>query len=183
MAPNVWEVLIVDDEPDVREMLAMHLRSRGFVVAEAGSGRAAIQAIQKDPERYGLIITDLQLPGTDGFAVLAAAKAANPSVYVVMITGYATLDTAIQAVRLGAYDYVPKPFSLGQIDVAVGRAADRAALERENRQLARQLSPEPPVSPPPTALDRLDDRLARIELLVKELVTHFTVPPGSMRMR
>ena len=66
------------------------------------------------------------MPGADGFAVLTAARPANPSAYVVMITGYASLETAIQAVRLGAQDYLTKPFSLGQVDVILRQATARA---------------------------------------------------------
>ena len=175
----VWEVLIVDDESGVRELLAMHLRSQGFVVAEATSGQAAVDAIERDPERYGLIVTDLQLPGLDGLAVLHAAKSANPSVYVVVITGYATLDSAIQAVRLGAYDYLPKPFSLGQFDVAVRRVKDRSALEHENRQLTRRLAPQAAGDSGAAAFERFDGRLAHIESLLADLLDRFgsTTPP------
>jgi DNA-binding NtrC family response regulator len=76
------------------------------------------------------------MPGADGFAVLTAARVANPSSYVVMITGYGSLETAINAVRLGAQDYLAKPFSLGQVDVILRQAAARFALEGENRKLA-----------------------------------------------
>jgi DNA-binding NtrC family response regulator len=168
-----WEVLIVDDEPGVRELLAMHLRGQGFVVAEATSGQAAIDAVERDPERYGLIVTDLQLPELDGMAVLHAVKSANPSVYVVVITGYATLDSAIQAVRLGAYDYLPKPFSLGQFDVAVQRVKDRYSLERENRQLTRQLAPHPANDSGAAPFERFDSRLAHIESLLADLLDRF----------
>ena len=106
----------------------------------AADGRAAQAAILKEPARYGLVLTDLQLPGVDGLGVLRTVKQANPSAYVVIITGYASLDSAIQAVRLGAYDYLTKPFSLGQIDVVLQRVRDRVALEAENRRLSRQVS-------------------------------------------
>src|SRR5512142_2892433 len=137
-------VLIVDDEPEIRELLVEYFHDHGFETATAGDGRAAIAAIERDPARYRLIVTDLQMPGADGLAVLRAAKSANPSCYVVIITGYASLDSAIQAVRHGAYDYLTKPFSMGQIDVLVQRVTDRLALETENRQLTRQLGARVP---------------------------------------
>jgi DNA-binding NtrC family response regulator len=71
--------------------------------------------------------------------VLKAARDANPSCYVVIITGYATIDSAIRAVRTGAYDYLAKPFALGQLEVVLRRIRDRMALERENRELVRQV--------------------------------------------
>lgn len=181
-----FEVLVVDDEVDVRELLVEYFRDRGFEVASAADGRGAIAAIERSPARFGLIMTDLQLPGADGLAVLRSAKQANPSIYVVIITGYASLDSAIQAVRFGAYDYLTKPFSLGQIDVIVNRLTDRMALETENRQLARQAGEragerqgerEPRESAEIPAsllarLDALDTRLARIETLLGDVRDH-----------
>ncbi|MBI4477345.1 MAG: response regulator [Acidobacteria bacterium] len=170
------EVLIVDDEEDVREVLVEHFRARGFEVAVASDGRAAISSIERTPSRFGMIVTDLQLPGADGLAILQAARAANTSCYVVIVTGYASLDSAIQAVRLGAYDYLTKPFSLGQIDVILERIADRLALEAENRQLARRVEAResaPAVSAPLTPrLDAIESRLVRLESLVLELAAN-----------
>ena len=80
------------------------------------------------------------MPGADGFAVLTAARAANPSAYVVIITGYTSLDSAINAVRAGAQNYLAKPFSLGQLDVILRQATARFALEAENRHLAAVLA-------------------------------------------
>ncbi len=133
-----WEVLVVDDEVGIRELLMAYFGSIGMTVAGAQDGRTAISALQRSQGRYGLVVTDLSLPGADGFAVLQAAKQANSSCYVVIVTGYASLDSAIQAVRVGAYDYLAKPFSIGQLDVILNRITDRAALERENRQLVGQ---------------------------------------------
>lgn len=172
------DVLIVDDEPEIRELLVEYFHDHGFETATAGDGRAAIAAIERDPARYRLIITDLQMPGADGLAVLRAAKAANPSCYVVIITGYASLDSAIQAVRLGAYDYLTKPFSMGQIDVLVQRVTDRLALEAENRQLARQLGARggdhlaDSGSQTTARLDTIESRISRLEGLLREVVDH-----------
>ena len=175
---SAFNVLVVDDEPEIRELLVEYFRDHGFETATAGDGRAAIAAIERDPARYRLIITDLQIPGADGLAVLRAARTANPSCYVVIITGYASLDSAIQAVRLGAYDYLTKPFSMGQIDVVVQRVSDRLALEAENRQLARQLSGRTGGDRDlagdgsmsiAARLDGIEQRLARIEALLRDV--------------
>jgi len=171
-------VLVVDDEPEIRELLVEYFHERGFETATAGDGRAAIAAIERDPARYRLIVSDLQMPGADGLAVLRAAKAANPSCYVVIITGYASLDSAIQAVRLGAYDYLTKPFSMGQIDVIVQRLTDRFALEAENRQLTRQLGGRvggdrdfagDGAMSVAARLDAIESRLGRFEALLREI--------------
>jgi DNA-binding NtrC family response regulator len=166
------EALIIDDEPEVLELLVEYFRTRGLRVASAGDGRAAIAAIEREPARYGLIITDLQLPGVDGIGVLEVAKRANPSCYVVIVTGYASIDTAIQAVRLGAYDYLTKPFSLGQLDVVLQRIHDRVRLEEENRRLVRRTSARDAGEGRPLVMGRLDaieGRLARIESLLETL--------------
>jgi CheY-like chemotaxis protein len=133
------EVLLVDDELSTREILEQFCRSRNLAVTVASDGRGAITALERNPSRFTVVLTDINMPGADGFEVLKAARAANRSCYVVMITGYATLDSALRAVREGAYDYLAKPFSLGQLDVMVARIKDRIGLERENRDLRRRL--------------------------------------------
>jgi len=170
-------VLVVDDEPDVRELMAEFFRDHGCEVGSAVDGRAAIAAVERDPGRYHLVLVDLHLPGADGLSVLRAVRLANPSACVVIVTGYASLDSAVEAVRAGAYDYLAKPFSTGQLQVILRRVSDRLELETENRLLARQLrgraSPNPatPVfTPVPTVserLDRIDGRLRRIEQLLE----------------
>jgi len=160
-----FEALVVDDEPDIRELLSEYLRSRGLTTATAKDGRAAIAALERSAGRYGLVLTDINMPGADGFEVLRAARAVNASAYVVIITGYASLDSAIQAVRLGAHDYITKPFSLGQIDVILGQISDRVALERENRELTSR-APLSGSASIEGRLDAIDRRLARIETLL-----------------
>ena len=129
-----WEVLVVDDDPDIRDLMAEFFRGRDLVCATAHDGRAATKALEQSEGRYGLVLTDIAMPGADGFAVLAAARFANPHAYVVIVTGYAALDTAIQAVRAGAQDYLTKPFALSQLDVVVTRAT---AWLRTHLELAK----------------------------------------------
>ncbi len=170
-----FDVLVVDDEPDIREILTEYCRDEGYEVAEAVDGCSAIAAITRDPGRYGLIITDLSLPGADGIAVLRVAKTLNPSVYVVIITGYASLETAIEAVRLGAYDYLAKPFSMGQIGVILERVEDRLALEQENRRLTRRLDGRPsPLRDLDDGAPSVDARVATIESRLARIETLLT---------
>lgn len=167
---EVRAVLVVEDEADIRELLMEYFRTRGYEVAGAADGRAALSAIARDPAKYSLILTDLQLPGVDGLAVLEAARAANPAAYVLIVTGFASLDSAIQAVRLGAYDYLTKPFSLGQIDLVLQRIQDRQVLEAENRRLTRQVSQKDAVDLRQALLLRLEgieNRLTRIEAALR----------------
>jgi DNA-binding NtrC family response regulator len=176
------DVLVVDDEPEIAELLVEYFRGRGLRVASAGDGPSAVAALERDPSRYGLVVTDLQLPGLDGLGVLKAARQANPSAYVVIVTGYASLDSAIQAVRLGAYDYLTKPFSLGQLDVILQRVRDRLSLEEENRRLARQIGQREPTDLRMAITDRLDSidtRLARLENAIRELAERVEGPRPS----
>lgn len=171
----------MDDEPDVRELMAEFFRDHGCEVATASDGRAAVAAVERDPARWHLVLVDLYLPGADGMTVLRAARLANPSICVVIVTGYASLDSAIEAVRAGAYDYLTKPFSMGQLQVVLRRVAERLELETENRLLARQLGgrtcagtatghPSPPSTPGVNErLDRIDDRLERIEQVLQQV--------------
>lgn len=129
------EVLVVDDDEGVREVIISYFSRLGMVVSGATDGRAAVASLERSNGRYAVVVTDLSLPGADGLAVLRAARQANASCYVIIVTGYASLDSAIAAVRLGAYDYLTKPFSLGQLDVILARIKDRQLLELENREL------------------------------------------------
>jgi DNA-binding NtrC family response regulator len=167
--PN-FDVLVVDDDPAIRDLIMAYFHSVRMRVTGVHDGRAAITALQRSGGRYGLIVTDLNLPGADGFAVLQAARQANASCYVVIVTGYASLDSAIQAVRVGAYDYLTKPFSIGQLDLILRRISDRAALVQENRQLVQGPNTAPPAwfgavktSPSAADLGAVERRITAIE--------------------
>ena len=168
---NPFDVLVVDDERDIRELLTDFFRTQSFAVASAADGRAAIREIERAPARFGLVLTDLKLPGADGLEVLARARTVNPSTAVVIVTGYATLDSAIQAVRLGAYDYLTKPFALGQLEILLNRVVDRFQLESENRHLARMADRRDAGEATLSAArrDALDRRLDRLEALIRDL--------------
>ena len=122
-----FDALVADDDAGVRGLLVDFLAERGFNVAGAIDGRAAVTALERSAGACRLVFADIAMPGADGFAVLTAARRANPSVYVVMITGYGSLDTAVRAVRLGAQDYLTKPFSLYQVELIIQQADARAA--------------------------------------------------------
>jgi len=168
-------VLIADDDPDVRELLAAYFSRRGHAVACARDGREALLALENRPGQFDLVVTDLQMPGADGLAVLQAAKAANPSCFVVIVSGYATIDSAVQAVRLGAFDYLTKPFTMGQMDVVLDRIADRAALVQKNNVLTSRLNGRPVTTQDlvsilmtlGTQVERLDARLSEITALLR----------------
>lgn len=165
-------ILVVDDEGDVRNLLVEYFRELGHMVESAADGPRAVAAITAQPSKFGIVICDLQLPGVDGLGVLKVAKAADPSIAVIIVTGYASVDSAVRAVRLGAYDYLTKPFTLGQIEGIVNRAAGRQVLDRG-------IAPtDPPLDAPlgpgdaATVIERLnaiDARLVRLERALNEL--------------
>jgi DNA-binding NtrC family response regulator len=163
------EALIVDDDVRARELLSEFCRGQGFEVATAHDGRAAIAAIHRYPEQFAVIVTDLHLPGADGFEVLKAARDANPSVYVVMITGYASIDSASAPFARVPTDYLAKPFALGQLEVALTRIRDRMALEQENRELTKLVGGRDAAAMPDLGWrpQAIEESLAHIEALLR----------------
>jgi DNA-binding NtrC family response regulator len=179
-----WEVLVVDDDDAVLDLIVSYFNGLGMLVTGAKDGRAAIAALQRSGGRFGLVVTDLNLPGADGFAVLQAARHANNKCYVVIVTGYASLDSAIHAVRVGAYDYLTKPFSMGQLDVVLTRITDRASLEQRNRDLNRAPAPAGGVSwermdAASATLSSLEEGIARIEVSVARIEARLAAGVGS----
>jgi two-component system response regulator PilR (NtrC family) len=130
-------VLVVDDERSMRELLAITLRQTGYDVALAESGESAIDAVKTDT--FDLVITDLRMRQVDGFDVLRAAKEFSPATLVLVMTAYASTETAVEAMKLGAYDYITKPFKLDEIRLTLEKALERKHLQEENLALKRQL--------------------------------------------
>jgi DNA-binding NtrC family response regulator len=114
-------ILIAEDDPNLREALVSYLREKGYAVDLARHGGEALNLIRRHD--YPLILTDLVMPEADGLEVLRAARQRNPAALVVIMTGHASLTSALQATREGAYDYLRKPFNLQEIEVAVDNAA------------------------------------------------------------
>jgi DNA-binding NtrC family response regulator len=174
------EVMVVDDDEAIRELIVSYFNGLGMLVTGAQDGRAAIATLQRSGGRFGLVVTDLNLPGADGFAVLQAARHANPHCYVVIVTGYASLDSAIHAVRVGAYDYLTKPFSMGQLDVILTRITDRMSLERTNRERPRLVGQAAGGScEAGSGLAAVEDRLARLEAAIARIGSRLEIMTGS----
>ncbi len=131
-------ILVVDDEQSVRKVLSQVLRDDGFTVTEAADGEEAIAAFEEKP--FHLVITDIVMPGVDGIELLEKIKKRNPETQVIIITSHASMDTAIQALRCGAYDYLFKPFEdINLISAVTKRAIEKIRLTSENRQLLAKL--------------------------------------------
>jgi len=129
-------ILIVDDEALIRKSLGQVLSRRGYEVTVAASGAEARRLFT--PGELSLVLLDLRLPDTSGLDLLKEFKAAQPDLLVIMMTAYGSVDSAVEAMRLGAYDYVNKPFKSREIEVIVRLALDADHLKREVRELREE---------------------------------------------
>ena len=135
-------ILLVDDDDAFRIVLASELGARGYQVATAPTGREAIRAAKAAPPQ--VVLLDLRLPDTDGISVLEELRRSCPDSSVIMLTGHGTIDTAIRAVRLGAFDYVAKPCPTDDLEMRVDRALECQKLRDRNVILERGLAPLDP---------------------------------------
>jgi len=126
-------ILIVDDEQGIRRSLAGLLADEGFETDVAGDGEKALQAIRT--ERPDLVLLDIAMPGIDGMEVLEETRQAWPELPVVMMSGHGTIETAVRATQLGAFDFIEKPLSVEKLLLTIRNALDRTRLELENREL------------------------------------------------
>ncbi|MBI4847517.1 MAG: response regulator [Nitrospirae bacterium] len=137
MEKHEFKILVADDDAMVREVIVKFLSEQGYAVLTATDGLEALRLLMF--EDIKLVITDLRMPGADGMTVLRTAMQSNHRVAVVILTAYGTLDTALEAVREGAYDYIVKPFVMQQLLLVVRNAYKMTGLFDENERLARQL--------------------------------------------
>jgi DNA-binding NtrC family response regulator len=131
-------ILVIDDERELISSIRKILTRQGMTVHGAGSGEEGLLQLQGD-EPPDLVLTDLMMPGIGGLEVLRSVRRKHPTVPVVLMTAYATIETAVQAVREGAWDYLAKPFTADQLVLTVQRALKHRRLEDENRALRAQL--------------------------------------------
>ena len=138
---NPGYILIVDDEPEIRRLVQEILEDEHYRVAAAENAEQARELYHK--QRPDLVLLDIWMPGTDGISLLREwCSAGRPDVPVVMMSGHATVETAVEATRLGAYDFIEKPVSMGKLLVTVERALATERLRRENLQLRRAAEPD-----------------------------------------
>jgi two-component system response regulator PilR (NtrC family) len=130
-------ILVVDDERSMRELLQIVLRREGHQVRLAEDGQAAVAELEREP--VDVLISDIKMPGMTGVDVLREAKRIDPDIVGIMVTAYASTDTAVEALRLGAYDYLTKPFDVEELKAKVRNALERRTLRQENVLLKRAL--------------------------------------------
>jgi DNA-binding NtrC family response regulator len=130
-------ILVVDDEPIVCESCKRILGEEGYEVDIALSGQEAFEKMKRDT--YDVVLTDLKMPGIDGMEVLRTLRKDYPETMVIMITGFSTVETAVEAMKLGAFDYIPKPFTPDEVSIVVKKAIERKSLLLENIYLRSEL--------------------------------------------
>ncbi len=131
------KILIVDDEQSMRDFLSIMLKKEGYEVASADTAGSGLKAVQG--EIFDLVISDVKMPGMDGIELLKALKEISPETVVVMITAHATAETAVEAMKLGAYDYITKPFKVDEIKLVIQKALEKRLLRKENILLKREM--------------------------------------------
>ncbi len=129
------KILVVDDERSMREFLGIMLAKEGYSVTQCPDGETAVRQVEEDI--FDLVIMDIRMPKMDGIAVLERIKESAPETIVIMITAFASTDTAVRAMKKGAYDYITKPFKIDEIKLIIRNALEKKALEKENILLKR----------------------------------------------
>ena len=161
-------ILVVDDEPLIRWSLTERLKAEGYEVLEADTGHAAIEKL---PEGVDLVLLDYRLPDTDGVSILRRIKEFDQDILVILLTAYATIETAVEAMKLGAYHFANKPFNLDDVAALVERALETTRLRREVRQYRANAAR-------PYSLQRIVGASSAI-MALRHLVARVAVSPSS----
>ncbi len=137
MSKTVARVLVVDDEQSMQTFLEIFFRREGYDVMTAGDVDTALLCVENDD--FDVVITDVQMPGKSGLELLRAIREVSPDTVVIMITAFASADTAIAAMKEGAYDYITKPFKVDELRLVVEKALEKKLLTRDNQRLRTEL--------------------------------------------
>ncbi|MDP6446205.1 MAG: sigma 54-interacting transcriptional regulator, partial [Pirellulaceae bacterium] len=156
------EMLVVDDDDEFRDTLVRRFARVGFQVSDAADGEQALGMVQR--REFDVAVFDMMMPGLSGVELLDKFKESHVDCEVILLTGKGTVETAVQAMKLGAFDYIQKPFPLKELETVVRRAHERRLLRKENRQLRALLKRAQPESemvgesPPMQEVFRLIER-------------------------
>jgi DNA-binding NtrC family response regulator len=131
-------ILVVDDELFVRELLLEYLSSQGYEVSLADSGEKAVKLMQSEPAN--VVLVDLKMPGIDGIETLKQIRKTTPGVLAIVMTGYPTIESSIEALRCGAYDYVVKPFKLNDLKSSIEKALEAHKLKDQTIRLRERIA-------------------------------------------
>jgi nitrogen regulation protein NR(I) len=134
---SIQRILVVEDDEPIQNLLNTFLSGKGFEVTLAQNGKAALDLL--GAENFDLVLTDLVMPGKGGMDVLKGATALQPNIPVIVMTGFGTVQTAVEAMKIGAFDYLTKPFNLDELLIVLDKALSISQLQKENRMLKKQL--------------------------------------------
>jgi len=186
------KILVVDDEESMCRFMEIMLKKEGYSVSSSQDAASALEQIKS--ENYDLVIADLMMPEMSGIELLSLAKSVNPDLDFIMMTAFASVDSAIEALKKGAFDYITKPFKVDEIKIAVSKSLEQKKIVRENVQLKQELKVKSDFdsfvgnSPEIVKLKKMAERIARSDSTVliegesgtgKELVAramHFSSP-------
>jgi len=156
-------ILVVDDESIARENLAYILRKEGYEVGCAENGEAALKALEVS--EFDLVMTDLRMQAVDGMQVLETAKRCQPPPEVILITGFATVATAVEAMRRGAFFYVSKPYQIDEVRILVQQALEKRSLRQEVQELKQQVQ----VRTPPPILIGISPKMENLKKSIQQI--------------
>ncbi len=133
------KVLLVDDEEEFIETLAERMRARGMEVSTTNSGKNALQLVED--ESYDVVVLDLKMPGIDGLEALKRIKHRSPDIQVVLLTGYATVEKGVEAMKQGAFEFLEKPVDIGSLTDAIhkAKATKMVLVEKETEERIREI--------------------------------------------
>jgi DNA-binding NtrC family response regulator len=157
------KVLVIEDDEVLRQLLIDVLSDQGYVVEAAETGEDGLKLMEADV--FDIVLLDINLPGMDGMDVLRLAPARQPDAQVVMMTAFGTVDTAVEAMKQGAFDYINKPFSTDELLLTITRALEEQDLRREVarlRQKARGIGGDIQIVGKSPAIERVLDLIARV---------------------
>jgi two-component system nitrogen regulation response regulator NtrX len=156
------DILIVDDEADIRMLIAGVLRDEGYETREAKDSDSALEEIRS--RRPSLVILDIWLEQSrlDGLGILSATQQDHPGLPVVMISGHGTIETAVKAIKLGAYDFIEKPFKSDRLLLVIARAIEAARLRSENEELRLRAGPETELIGQSSAVNQLRQAVNKV---------------------
>src|ERR1700751_713686 len=171
------DILVVDDEADIRMLMCGILRDEGYETREAGNSREALAAIRA--RQPSLVVLDIWLQGSDldGIEILKIIRGELPTLPAVMISGHGTIETAVEAIKLGAYDFIEKPFKSDRLLLVVERAIEAAQLRRENEELRLRVGGELDLVGVSSAANQLRQQIDRVAPTGSRVL--ITGPPGS----
>jgi len=159
---EVGQIVIVEDEQESRKVMALALRKKGYVVEDFNNGDAALEYIKDHLQEIDLVITDLRMPGTDGLTVLKETKEANREINVLLVTGFGSVENAVEAMKLGADDYLTKPIDLFEFRTRVSKLIKNVSLNREVDELHIRLDKH-------YGFDEIIGKSANMELLFDKI--------------